>query len=637
MTESRLKTPEHSTATDVLDEDDLVPADDRIIGRAFRWSVAVFLVLGGGIAGMVWLLGRPSVAPVMEPAVFTPPQRLEAAAAVRLPEATFADITIDAGIDFIHENGAAGEKLLPETMGGGCAFLDFDGDGDQDILLVNSAEWSAAPDSPRPRSGRGIHALYRNDGRGRFTNVTVGSGLDVSFYGMGAAVGDYDGDGDSDVFISAVGPNHLFRNEGGVFRDVTLEAGVAGDEREWSTSSAFFDADRDGDLDLFVCNYVRWSREIDFAVDYQLTGLGRAYGPPTNFEGTFPCLYRNNGDGTFTDLSAASGVQVRDRALGRPMAKALGVRPVDLDEDGFIDLLLANDTVQKFLLHNQGDGTFLERGAEFGLAFDRNGNATGAMGVDAAHYRNDASLGICIGNFANEMSSLYVSQGGPTQFADEAIGEGIGAPTRRSLTFGVLFLDYDLDGRLDLLHANGHIEDEINTVQPSQTYRQPAQLFWNAGPAPGEGACFVEVPGQRLGALAAPIVGRGAAYADIDGDGDLDVLLTQAGGRPVLLRNDQHLGHRWLRVKLLGAAPNTEAIGARVELVAVSGGGERLVQRRCLMPTRSYLSSVELPLTFGLGPDGAVELLRVIWPDGSIQVAPVEGVDRLVTVRQALR
>ncbi|MHC4305517.1 MAG: CRTAC1 family protein [Planctomycetota bacterium] len=606
-------------------EQELVPADDTVIGRAFRWSLLVMAVIAAAAALTVWLVTRPDTAPPPAPA--PPVQAITRRSEVQPPTVVFTDITAEAGIDFVHTNGAAGDKLLPETMGGGCAFFDADADGDQDLLLVNSSHWpdSAAADGPAPTM-----ALYRNDGAGSFEDVTAASGLNVGFYGMGAAVGDYDNDGDVDLFVSAVGPNHLFRNDDGRFVDVTGSAGVAGAADEWSTGSGFLDFDGDGDLDLFVGNYVRWSKQIDFAVDYRLTGLGRAYGPPMNFEGAYPYLYRNEGNGTFTDVSAASGLHVTNPATGVPVAKALGVTFVDVGGDGRIDVFVANDTVRNFLFRNAGDGSFDDVANLSGAAYDSRGAATGAMGIDGAYYRNDEILGFGIGNFANEMTSLYVSQGRAWQFADESIGEGLGAPSRLHLSFGLFFFDYDLDGRLDLLQANGHLEDEINAIQPSQHYRQPAQLFWNAGT---EGRfCFVEADRGSVGDLSRPIVGRGAAYADIDDDGDLDVLLTQVGGRPMLLRNDQELGHHWLRVKLRGKTSNRDAIGAWVELTRSNG----VIQRRQVMPTRSYLSQVELPVTFGLGAEGHVETIRVTWPDGSTQDVPVTGVDTTIVVEQSM-
>jgi len=595
-----------------------VPEDDAIIGRALRISGLVLLAIGGALALVVLALRESPPEPPPPAAPYVPPRLAERTVAVE--PAPFTDVTAEAGIAFVPDNGAAGDKLLPETMGGGCAFLDLEDDGDPDLLLVGGRSWTADDASV----GGASLALYENDGTGRFDDVTEAYGLDVSLYGMGAAVGDVEADGDRDLFVSAVGPNRFFRREADRFVEDTEAVGLAGDPGAWGTSAAFFDADGDADLDLYVCNYVRWSPEIDMAVDSRLTGVGRAYAEPQEFAGSHPSMYENDGAGVFTDVSEESGVRVANPATGEPIAKGLGVHPFDVDDDGDLDLFVANDTVQNFLLVNDGDGRFAEQGMLSGVAFDRNGNATGAMGIDAAHYRNDDAFGFAIGNFANEMSSLYVSQDVPGQFADEAIGEGIGAPTRRFLSFGVLFLDYDLDGRLDLLQANGHLEDEINLVQESQHYEQPAQLFWNAG---DDG--FVEVPHDHVGDLATPIVGRGLTAADVDGDGDLDALVTQSGRRPMLLRNDQATGHHWLAVRPRDARGHPDAIGASVELVA---GGARQV--RTIMPARSYLSQVEPIAHFGLGAETRVESLRVRWPDGEVQQVDVGDVDRRIVVER---
>ncbi len=509
-----------------------------------------------------------------------------------IPVVEFRDITPASGLRFTQVNGAIGEKLLPETMGGGCAFVDFDNDGHQDIVLINSTvwPWSGSTD-PKP-----THALYHNDGTGKFTDVTAGSGLDFSSYGMGVAVGDFDNDGLVDLSITGVGGNHLLRNlGGGKFNDITEAAGLAGSTNTWSTSAAFFDYDGDGDLDLFVCNYVQWSRETDLQVDYRLPGVGRAYGPPMSFAGTYSTLYRNDG-GKFTDVSASAGLQIKNKATGLPLGKALGVSPIDLDNDGWMDLVVANDTVQNFVFHNNHDGTFTEMGGRSGVAYDKFGSTRGAMGIDAGRFHDDDTVAISIGNFANEMTAFYVSSRDPLFFSDEASDAGIGNPSRTLLTFGVFFFDYDLNGYLDLLTANGHIEPEIQKIHSNQSYAQPAQLFWNSGRKLNDGG-FSLAPAEKCGPdLYQPLVSRGSAYADIDGDGDLDVLITQNGGPAHLFRNEQKLGHHWVRAKLVGRKSNHDAIGAWLKIRV----GDKVFSQQ-VMPTRGYLSQSELPITIGLG------------------------------------
>jgi hypothetical protein len=606
------------------DQEELVHTDDAVIGRATRRSLIALLVILV-IAGVVVLVLRrkPAPTPAQMTKMVAPviPERPQA----EIPSAKFTDITKQAGIDFIHNSGAYGEKLLPETMGGGVAFFDFDNDGHQDLLLVNSTYWPwHVPEGKKPTS----LALYHNDGQGHFTDVTAGSGLDVSCYGMGVAIGDYDNDGLDDVFITAVGGNHLFHNEGGgKFKEVTLDAGVAGSTNDWSTCAAWIDYDNDGKLDLYVGNYVTWSREIDAEVGYKIDGQTRAYGQPMNFAGAFPRLYHNDSNGRFTDVSAQSGLQVKNPSTGVPAAKTLGVAPIDLDGDGWMDLVVANDTVQNFVFRNQHDGTFKEIGAASGIAFDSYGNTRGAMGIDAARYRNDDKIGIAIGNFANEMTALCVAQNQPLLFNDEAIAEGIGPASRLLLKFGVVFFDYDLDGRLDLMTANGHLEQEIAKIQKSQTYAQPAQLFWNAGDH--SGGSFVVVPPEKCGSdLFKPIVGRGLAFADIDGDGDLDVIMTQTGGAPLLLRNDQDLHHHWIRLKLVGTKSNRDAIGAWIK---VRVNGQTLARQ--VMPTRSYLSQSELPVTIGLGTAAKPDSVEILWPGGTTQQVSPQ-VDQLTVVTE---
>jgi len=593
---------------------------EALIRRAFYRSLAVIVAIALAVTG-IWYFTRDNTTPqAVEEAVVSGPVIEENAPPQAAPPVTFTDITREAGIDFVHVNGSTGEKLMPETIGSGAAFLDYDNDGDQDLLLVNSKWWPGEEREPTPTL-----AFYRNDGHGRFTDVTAEAGLKITCFGMGAGVGDYDNDGWTDLYITTLGKNYLFRNDHGRFVDVTARADVAGLDTDWSTAAAFIDYDNDGDLDLFVGNYVLWSRKIDLEIDFQLTGLGRAFGAPNHFTGANNRLYRNEGDGRFSDVSLAAGIAVNDPVTGMPEGKTLGVAPIDYDRDGWIDLVTSNDTVRNFLYHNLGNGRFEEIGSLEGIAYDRNGKATGAMGIDAAYFRNDSDLGIGIGNFANEMSSLFVTEAGHAPFADEAILVGFGPASRLALTFGLFFFDYDLDGRLDIFQANGHLEGDINVVQPSQTYAQPAQLFWNCGDA-----CRTPfVLAENTGDLAMPLVGRGAAYADIDGDGDLDIVVVQNGRRAVLFRNDQQLGHHWLRVKLEGRTVNRNAIGAELTLTA-----NGVTQRRSVMPTHSYLSQVELPVTFGLGDAQQVDNLTVTWPNGQSQNVPVAEVDTTLMITQ---
>ena len=597
-------------------------SNDEVIGRALKWSLLVLLVLvlaGGGVA---WWMMRKAPEEVVKPTDTKLGTRERETA--NIPANPFVDITQSAGIDFVHENGAAGEKLLPETMGSGCAFFDYDNDGDQDLLFVNSRRWEW---DKREAAAPATQALYQNDGRGNFKNVTASSGLEVSFYGMGVAVADYDGDGDSDLFFTAVGKNRLFRNDAGKFVEMTDEAGVGGSASDWGTSCGWFDYDNDGDLDLFVCHYVVWDRESDIAQDFQLIGGGRAYGRPQNFGGTFCTLYRNDGSGKFSDVSQAAGIQVANPDTKVPAGKSLGLAFADFDDDGWLDVVVANDTVGNFLFHNQGDGTFQDVGISCGVAYDSNGLARGAMGVDVAWFRNNDDLGIAIGNFSNEPTALYVSRGHRLQFRDDAVSNGLGPASRLELKFGLFFFDADLDGRLDIFTANGHLEEDISRVQATQTYAQQPHFFWNCGA--DKRTEFVQVPKEKCGAdLLKPMVGRGSSRADIDGDGDLDIVATASGGPARLLRNDQQSGHHWLRLKLAGKAPNTDAIGALVEL---HQGAK--VQRRMVSGTRSYLSQCELPITFGLGDSDKIDKVLVRWPNGDKQELTELKVDQLQVIK----
>ncbi|HUG41616.1 MAG TPA: CRTAC1 family protein [Longimicrobiales bacterium] len=534
----------------------------------------------------------------------------------------FTDATAAAGIDFEHMTGAFGNKWMPETMGSGGGFLDYDGDGLPDLFLVNSAEWPGHQWRPAAHS-----ALYRNRGDGTFEDVSAETGiarLTAGIYGMGATFGDYDGDGDLDIYVTAVGDNLLLRNDGGRFTDVTADAGVSGNAPApappaWSTAAAWLDADRDGRLDLFVCNYVRWTPETDLFTT--LDGVHKSYATPQQYPGESCRLYRNRDGRRFEDVTRAAGVWNEE-------GKALGVVVVDFDGDGWPDVMVANDTQPNFLYRNNGDGTFTEIGLQAGVAFDEFGRARAGMGVDAADVTGQGRLSIAIGNFSQEALALY-TEVGEGVFQDLAGSARLSRPTLLPLTFGVAFVDLDLDGFQDLVIANGHIEPEINAIHERSHFEQPPQLFHNTGRG-----SFVEV-GEAAGeAFARPAVGRGVAVADYDRDGDPDVLITVNGGPPRLLRNDtppEALGS-WLRLRLEGRPPNTHAVGATVTVFA----GDR-VQRRRVRTGSSYLSQSETnPLLFGLGPLGVADSVRVEWPTvgrGSTTAGPLRA-GRTHTIRE---
>jgi hypothetical protein len=619
-------------ATDESEEDRIeadAPIDDdvendAVIASAFRASLIVFVILALPVIAILIYLNYEKATEASTEVEVTLPETRQVNERP-MPSLPMVEVTAQSGVHFVHETGRYGDKLLPETMGSGVAVLDYNNDSHLDLLLINSSRWGWDEENQKETPCK----LYAGNGNFQFTDVSAETGFDFTLYGMGVAVGDYDNDGDSDIFISAVGKNRLLRNDDGIFTDVSDDVGVGGAEDVWSTSCGFLDYDNDGLLDLFVCNYVDWSKESDLSQNFTLDGESRAYGPPRAFAGSFSYLYHNEGDGKFEDVSAASGIQIRNDDTDVPLGKAMGVVPVDVDSDGWIDIIVANDTVRNFLFQNNRDGTFSEVGRLTGIAFDRStGNARGAMGIDAARFREDGTLAIGIGNFANEASALYMAKPGKKQFTDAAMYTGFGPPTRQGLTFGLFFFDVDLDGRLDVLGSNGHLEEDISKTQHTQRYEQPPQLFWNAGrDAKSE---LVLVDSANTGeAFNVPIVGRGAAYGDFDGDGDPDVVISVSNGKAVLFRNDQTTGHHWLRVELRGSKVNRDAIGAIVEVKL----GDRVLSRT-LMPTRSYVSQSEKTVTFGLGSETNVGEVTVRWPGGAEETFSVDGIDQTIALTE---
>ncbi len=519
----------------------------------------------------------------------------------------FRDITAQAGIHFVHNNGAFGKKYLPETMGPGCAFIDYDNDGWPDILLVNGENWPGRAGAPTTLK------LYRNNHDGIFTDVTRKAGLAVSMFGLGVAAGDYDNDGHDDIFLTALGQSHLFHNNGnGTFSDVTKVAGLWG-PNEFSTGAAWVDYDRDGKLDLVVVNYVQWSLAGDLFCT--LDGTRKSYCTPESYKGSSARLWHNLGNGKFED--ATQKAKFHD-----PTSKSLGVALLDYDTDGWPDILLANDTQPNKLYLNKHDGTFEEKGVSAGIAFSEDGVARAGMGVDAADYDRSGHASIIITNFANQMLSLYHNEGNGL-FVDEAPRSEVGRASLVTLGFGCFFFDYDNDGWPDILVADGHIENEIERVQKRVTYAEPPHLFRNLG-----GGRFQEVTQTAGAVFASPKVARGAAYADVDNDGALDVLLTTNGGRVYLFHNEGGSNHS-LRVKLKGTKSNRDGIGA---VVRITSGKDR--QWQMLRSGSSYLSQSELVATFGLGSATKADTVEVQWPSGQVDKLSNINAGQTITVEE---
>jgi enediyne biosynthesis protein E4 len=524
---------------------------------------------------------------------------------------TFRDITQKAGIHFVHNNAAFGKKYLPETMGPGVAFIDYDNDGWQDIFVVNGTDWPGRP------SKHSTPKLYHNNHDGTFTDVTHKAGLDVELFGMGVAVGDYDNDGFDDLFITTLGQSRLFHNNGdGTFTDVTQKAGLMG-PKEFSTSVAWIDYDKDGKLDLVVANYVQWSLEGDLYCT--LDGKSKSYCTPESYKGTSVRLWHNRGDGTFEDATKEAG-------LAEPTSKTLGIAILDYDNDGWPDILFSNDTQPNKLYRNNGNGTFTEKAVVAGIAFSEDGVARAGMGVDAADYDRSGAASILITNFANQMLSLYHNEG-KGLFVDEAPRSEVGRATLLTLGFGCFFFDYDLDGWPDIFIANGHIDGDIQRVQPNVKYAMPPHLFRNVGKGN-----FQEVT-QTLGtAFNTPRVGRGAAYGDINNDGRQDLLLSTNGGPVFLFENDAVPGppaNKSLRIKLVGTKSNRDGIGTIVKLTA---GGT--TESQMMRSGSSYLSASELVLTCGLGQLNQADAIEIRWPSGQVDKLSTVAAGQTVTVTE---
>ena len=509
------------------------------------------------------------------------------------------DITAATKINFTQENSPTPSKYLPETMGGGVALLDYDNDGRLDVFFVNGASIQPsmkgkAPDKSDPKYW---NRLYHQNADGTFTDVTEKAGLTgmpQNRYGMGVAVGDYDNDGNEDIYVTGYGANTLYRNNGdGTFTDVTEKAGVAASG--WSTSAGFFDFDNDGKLDLFVARYLEWNFDEDRYCGERKPG-GRAYCHPDNFHGITNVLYHNNGDGTFTDVSEKAGI-------ANPNGKSLGVAFADFDGDGWTDVYVANDSVQCFLYHNNGNGTFSDISLTSGVGFNEDGNTFAGMGVDFSDYDNDGRPDIVVTDLSDQRYMLYRNNGDST-FTDVTNRSGLGRATLSFSGWSTKFLDYDNDGWKDLFVAQGHVMDNIEVTSPNLKYMQPPLLLRNVD---GQ---FSRVDAGA--ALKTAWAGRGAAFGDIDNDGDLDIVVTNIGQKAYVLRNDGGNRNGWLRLSARGTKSNRDGIGCRVKVVSSSG----LVQHFMINTASGYLSASDPRLVIGLGADKLAKLVELQWPSG---------------------
>ncbi len=494
-------------------------------------------------------------------------------------------------------------------MGSGVAVLDADGDGWADILFINSKDWT-------PKGRRSTAKLYRNNHNGGFTDATAGSGLDVELYGIGVAVGDYDNDGRDDVYITALEGDRLFHNEGnGKFRDITATSGIK--NANFGTSAAWVDYDHDGKLDLFVANYVAWSQKGDLWCS--LDGATKSYCTPESYKGQSSKLFHNLGGGKFEDVTQRAG-------LGDATSKSLGITVLDYNNDGWPDLFVSNDTQPNKLYRNNKNGTFTDEAVAAGVAFGEDGVARGAMGTDSGDYDHSGRPHLLVGNFSNQMLGLYHNEGNAL-FVDEAPRSTLGRSSLLSLTFGLFFFDYDLDGWPDIFCANGHIDEEIGRVQPKIQYKQSPLLFHNQGKGK-----FEDVTRQQSTEFQRPVVARGAAYADFDHDGDLDIVVTTNNGPAYLFRNEGGNANHWLHLKLEGTKSNRSAIGAKVTVETSAGR-----QSQTVHSGSSYSSQSELALTFGLGKDAKTGAIDIEWPSGVKQHLSNVNANQYLTIQEGVK
>ncbi len=521
----------------------------------------------------------------------------------------FISVTKEAGIHFKHYNGASGQQYFIEPLGGGAAFLDYNNDGFQDIYLVNGADLPSLQKGQSDEIELPRNALYRNNGDGTFTDVAMAAGVADTGYGMGCAVGDYDNDGFSDLYVTNFGANVFFRNNGdGTFTDVTRETDT-GDMR-WGASCAFVDYDNNGFLDLYVTNYVKYTIESDQVC---MNKGVRVYCDPRIYEGELDILYRNNGDGTFTDVTESAGFS---EATGRGLALAWG----DYDDDGDMDIYIANDADQNFLYRNDGDGTFTDVSLAAGVGFSEDGEAENGMGADFGDYDNDGYLDLIVTNFQDQTNTLYHNEGAGL-FSDVSYASGIGTMSLPYLAWGVGFCDYDNDGYQDLFIANGHLDENVQAFNPTGFYEQPNLLFRN-----NREGTFDEVGVDSGSGMRLEKVSRGFAYSDYDNDGDLDLLVTNLRGKPDLLEN-RGGQNTWLILKLIGARSNRDAIGARVKVTTGN-----LTQIREVRSGSSYLSQNDMRLHFGLGKHRQVDRVEIRWPSGLQEYLEGIGANQILTL-----